>query len=208
MAAGYLRDAYAGPVGDDGRRTGEALVLAGLGAVAVAATGWLGTVIGTSFAAQPEVTEDLTPAWSAAGTTALGGSATVTVPPGQTLVAFLVGTDLTGIAGTTTGTCSAESGAGRIDLSWPVLLNFSVTGLLGGDREAVAIDGWRNTGSTAAAVDISCDTRDSTVEGFVAVSSATAAIPRDPWFQPWGWLALGAAGAGLAAAGVLRLPRE
>lgn len=193
---------------DNGRRPGERLVLAGLGAVAAALAGWLGTVVGTQWAAQPDVIEDLTAVWPAAGTTPLGGSAAVTVPPEQTLVALLVGTDLRSIAGTTTGDCTADAGGRPLILGWPVLLDFSVTGLLTGNQEAVAIDGWTNTGTSPQTVQISCDTDDSTVEGFVAVPSATAVIPRDPWFQPWGWVALGVAGAALTASGVYRLPSE
>ncbi len=192
---------------DDRRRPGERLVLTGLAALVVAFAGWLGTLVGTHWAAQPDVVEDLTAGWTAAGVTPLGRSAAVTVPPRQTLVALLVGTDLRSIAGTTTGDCTAASGGRPVALGWPVLLDFSVTGLLSGNQEAVAISGWTNTGPAAARVDIRCDTADSTVEGFVALPSSTAVIPRDPWFQPWGWVALGVAGAALAAAGVVRLPR-
>lgn len=194
-------------MGDDARRSGERLVVTGLGAAVVALIGWLGTGLGSSWVAQPDSVEDLTAAWAAAGVQPLGASAGVPVPAGQTLVALLVGTDLRGISGTTTGTCTATAAGQPLTLGWPVLLDFSVTGLLTGDREAVAIAGWTNTAATEVAVDISCDTRDSTVDGFIAVPSATAVIPREPWFQPWGWAILGIAGAGLAAVGVYRLPR-
>lgn len=191
---------------EDGQRFNERLVLTGLGLLAAALIGWLGTLVGLAWATDPDVVEDLTGPWSAAGVTPLGGSATVAVPPQQTLVALLVGTDLRSIAGTTTAECSARTGGRPIPLGWPVLLDFAVTGLLAGEREAVAIAGWTNTGAAAVTVDITCDTADSTVEGFVAVPSTTAAIARDPWFQPWGWVALGAVGAAIAVGGVVRLP--
>lgn len=180
---------------------------AGLGLLVVSLAGWLATLLGASWAGQPDTIEDLTPVWPGAGVTPLGASVTVSVPSEQTLVALLVGTDLRGIAGTTTGTCTARSGTGSVPLDQPVLLDFSVTGRLAGDREAVAVAGWRNAGEKDLSVDISCDTRDSTVQGFVAVPSWTAAFPKDPWFQPWGWVALGGAGVMLTTLGVVRSPR-
>jgi hypothetical protein len=195
-------------MGDDvRRRTGGRLVRAGLGLLVVSLAGWLATLLGASWAGQPDTIEDLTPVWPGAGVTPLGASVTVSVPSEQTLVALLVGTDLRGIAGTTTGTCTARSGTGSVPLDQPVLLDFSVTGRLAGDREAVAVAGWRNAGEEDLSVDISCDTRDSTVQGFVAVPSRTAAFPKDPWFQPWGWVALGGAGVMLTTLGVVRSPR-
>ncbi|HPY23320.1 MAG: hypothetical protein QG655_2890 [Actinomycetota bacterium] len=193
--------------GDAGRRSAGRLVPAGLGLLVVSLAGWLATLLGASWAGQPDTIEDLTPVWPGAGVTPLGASVTVSVPSEQTLVALLVGTDLRGIAGTTTGTCTARSGTGSVPLDQPVLLDFSVTGRLAGDREAVAVAGWRNAGEKDLSVDISCDTRDSTVQGFVAVPSRTAAFPKDPWFQPWGWVALGGAGAMLTTLGLVRSPR-
>lgn len=193
--------------GDAGRRSAGRLVPAGLGLLVVSLAGWLATLLGASWAGQPDTIEDLTPVWPGAGVTPLGASVTVSVPSEQTLVALLVGTDLRGIAGTTTGTCTARSGTGSVPLDQPVLLDFSVTGRLAGDREAVAVAGWRNAGEEDLSVDISCDTRDSTVQGFVAVPSRTAAFPKDPWFQPWGWVALGGAGVMLTTLGVARSPR-
>ncbi len=193
--------------GDAGRRSAGRLVPAGLGLLVVSLAGWLATLLGASWAGQPDTIEDLTPVWPGAGVTPLGASVTVSVPSEQTLVALLVGTDLRGIAGTTTGTCTARSGTGSVPLDQPVLLDFSVTGRLAGDREAVAVAGWRNAGEEDLSVDISCDTRDSTVQGFVAVPSRTAAFPKDPWFQPWGWVALGGAGVMLTTLGVVRSPR-
>lgn len=193
--------------GDAGRRSAGRLVPAGLGLLVVSLAGWLATLLGASWAGQPDTIEDLTPVWPGAGVTPLGASVTVSVPSEQTLVALLVGTDLRGIAGTTTGTCTARSGTGSVPLDQPVLLDFSVTGRLAGDREAVAVAGWRNAGEEDLSVDISCDTRDSTVQGFVAVPSRTAAFPKDPWFQPWGWVALGGAGAMLTTLGLVRSPR-
>lgn len=195
-------------MGDDaGRRSAGRLVLAGLGLLVVSPAGWLVTLLGSAWAAQPDTIEDLTPVWPAAGVAPLSSSATVLVPPEQTLVAFLVGTDLRGIAGTTTGTCAARSGAGPLALDQPVLLDFSVAGPLAGEREAVAIAGWHNAGERAVSVDITCATGDSTVDGFVAVPSRTAGFPKDPWFQPWGWVALGGAGAMLTTFGLVRSPR-
>ena len=193
--------------GDAGRRSAGRLVPAGLGLLVVSLAGWLATLLGASWAGQPDTIEDLTPVWPGAGVAPLGASVTVSVPSEQTLVALLVGTDLRGIAGTTTGTCTARSGTGSVPLDQPVLLDFSVTGRLAGDREAVAVAGWRNAGEEDLSVDISCDTRDSTVQGFVAVPSRTAAFPKDPWFQPWGWVALGGAGVMLTTLGVVRSPR-
>lgn len=191
---------------DAGRRSAGRLVLTGLGLLVVSLAGWLATLLGSAWAAQPDTIEDLTAVWPVAGVTPLGSSTTVSVPPGQTLVALLVGTDLRGIAGTTTGTCTARSGAESLALDQPVLLDFSVTGPLAGEREAVAIAGWRNAGESAATVDITCTTNDSTVEGFVAVPSSTAGFPKDPWFQPWGWVALGGVAAMLTALGLVRSP--
>lgn len=190
------------------RRGGGLLVLSGLGFLAVGLVGWLATLLASAWAARPAVIEDLTAVWPVAGSAPLGGSVTVSVPPGETLVAFLVGTDLRGTAGTTTGTCAAQAGAAAVPLASPVLLDFSVDGLFTGNREAVAVAGWRNAGDDAVAVEISCDTADSTVDGFVAVPSKSAAFPSDPWFQPWGWVTLGSLGGVLIVVGLVRLPRE
>lgn len=179
----------------------------GLVAIVVAMLGWAITAVAGMFAGQPDTIEDLTPAWTAAGATPLDRSATVSVPPGQTLVAFLVGTDLVSIAGTTSGTCSATAGGEPIELSWPVQINPSVTGVLTESQQIVDIAGWSNTGNTAVNVQIICGSSDSTVEHFVAVPTRTGTLPRDPWFQPWGWLALGISGVVAVAIGVTRSRR-
>lgn len=196
------------PVSNDDRQPGRRLIAGGLVVVGAAVIGGLGTAVGAPVAAQPDGVEDLTAVWSAAGPTPPGGTASVLVPPGQTLVAFLVGTDLRGIAGTTTGTCAADADGSRLRLDWPVLLDFSVTGPLAESREAVAVDGWRNDGSSPRRVSISCDSADSGVEYFVAVPSTRAALPATPWFQPWGWVALGTLGALIVAAGAVRARTE
>ena len=104
------------------------LIKLGVAIAALALAGWLTTVVVTSFAAKPTTTEDLTTVWNQAGPTRLGTPTRVTVPAGSTVVAFLVGADLTGIAGTTTGTCTAEPPT--IRLGWPVQINRSLTGVL------------------------------------------------------------------------------
>jgi len=185
---------------------GGPLVLSGLGLMIASVVGWLATVLGSAWVAQPDAIEDLTSVWPGAGVTPLGATSTVAVPAGQTLVAFLVGTELRGIAGTTTGDCRAGSVSGAVALTEPVLLDFSLAGHLSGGRDAVAIAGWRNSGDTVERVEITCETFDSTVEGFVAVPSRTATFPEDPWFQPWGWVVLAGAGAVLTGAGVARSP--
>jgi hypothetical protein len=68
----------------------------GVAAVAVALLGWIVTQLAAPIAQKPHTTEDLTTAWNKAGPTRLGQPATVVVPPGQTLVAFLVGVDSAG----------------------------------------------------------------------------------------------------------------
>lgn len=178
------------------------LVTLGVATAALALAGWLATTLGVSFAARPATTEDLTAAWTQAGSTRLGSTARVRVPEGSTLVVFLVGTGLYGIAGTTTGSCTAEPPAVRLDR--PVHINRSLTGVLGDGRQSVAIAGWTNHTGTPANVTIRCDSRDSGVEHFVAVPTSTAVVETDPWFQPWGWLALAAAGAALIAVGATR----
>lgn len=174
-----------------------------LGAVtlALALIGWLVTPLFISFAAKPAATEDLTAQWSRSGPTPLGNSTSVTVPTDATLVAFLVGTDLYGIAGTTTGSCTAESGQTEVRLGHRVHINRSLTGILRDGQQTVAIAGWTNRTGAPVTVAVTCRSRDSTVEHFVAVPSRSAVVQTDPWFQPWGWLALGAAGALIIALG-------
>ncbi len=175
-----------------------------MSAAVLALLGWLVTLAVVPFTQKPRVTEDLTTAWTQAGPTRLGRPTTVPVPPGQTLVAFLVGTDLYGIAGTTTGTCAASAGGRPIALSGRVQIDRSLTGVLPDGRQTVAIAGWTNTGDTTADVGIRCESKDSTVDHYVAVASRTAVLTRDPWFQPWVWAGVGTLGAALIAAGLLR----
>lgn len=186
--------------------TRRAWVVIGVAVAAVALAGWFTTMLALSFAANPDTTEDLTAEWIRSGPTPLGSPDTVTVPAGQTLVAFLVGTQLRGIAGTTTGTCAASTDGHPLPLGWPVHVNRSLTGILTDGQETVAVAGWTNHSASPVTVQITCDSRDSTVEHFVAVPSRTAALETRPWFQPWGWAGLGAFGVAVALAGLLRRP--
>lgn len=181
-------------------RTGR-LVKAGLGLFGLAVTGWLVTLLAVAFTARPHSFEDLTAVWRKAGPTALGATASVTVPPGDTLVAFLVGTDLTGIAGTTGGDCSATSMDREITLGWPVQIETVLTGILKPGQQIVPIAGWRNDGSQDAIVEIACSTADSTVDHFVAVPTLTGVVELSPWFQPWLWVGIGAGGLLMVAVG-------
>ena len=172
----------------------------------LAFAGWIITVLVLAFAAQPDASEDLSAPWKQAGATPLGGTASVAVPGGETLVAFLVGTQLRGTAGTTTGTCAATSDGHRLDLGWPVHVNPSLTGILSPGQEVVAIAGWTNRSDGPARVDITCTTQDSTVDHFVAVPSRTAALETAHWFQPWGWVGLGILGLTVAGVGMATRP--
>jgi hypothetical protein len=176
----------------------------GLATVVLALLGWIGTSLAMPFLQHPGTTEDLTAVWQQAGGTPLGQSSTVAVPPGQTLVAFLVGTDLYGIAGTTGGSCTAGTDGRTLDLGWPVQLDWSLTDVLNDGQQSVAIGGWTNSDVRTVRVTISCSTADSTVDHYVAVPSRTAMVIRYPWFQPWGWAALAAVGLTFAVLGVLR----
>lgn len=180
----------------------------GLAMIGFALVGFLATLVVHPFLLRPDSTEDLTAAWQKAGPTALGATTTVAVPPGDTLVAFLVGTQLLGTAGTTTGTCYATSAGRTLELASPIQIERSLTGILQPGQQTVAIAGWTNDGPVDKSVEISCRTRDSTVDYFIAVPTRTAVPNRDPWFQPWGWVALGAAGAALAATGLIRPTRR
>ena len=179
------------------------LVKTGLGVIGLALIGWLVTLLAVSFTARPHTVEDLTAVWRKAGPTALGATTTVIVPPGDTLVAFLVGSDLTGIAGTTGGDCSATSPGGPIPLGWPVQIETLLTGILQSDQQIVAIAGWRNDGSNDEVVEITCNTKDSTVDHFVAVPTRTGAVEYAPWFHPLLWVAIGGTGLLLVAAAVV-----
>lgn len=193
-----------------GSRSGRRLVVFGFCLVAIAVAGWLVTLVGVSFATAPDAVEDLTPAWKSAGPTPLGATATVHIDHGETLVAFLVGTDLSGIAGTTTGTCSAGALGRTVELGWPVHINQSLTGVLDPGQETVPVVGWTNDlpGDEPATVHITCASSDSTVDHFVAVPTKTAVVETDPWFQPWAWVGIGALGVVLLGVGVARLPRQ
>jgi hypothetical protein len=183
---------------------GTRLITVGLATAALALAGWLATLVAVPLAQQPPGLEDLTAAWTQAGPTPLGRPTTVPVPPGQTLVAFLVGTDLYGIAGTTRGDCTATRDGQPLSLDWPVHINPSLTGVLQAGQQTVAVAGWQNTTPGDITVEILCRSGDSTVDHYVAVPTRTAVTPRNPWFQPWAWVALGAVGAALVAAGLLR----
>ena len=177
----------------------------GLATVLLALLGWIGTSFAVPFLQHPDTTEDLTTVWKQAGATPLGQSSTIAVPPGQTLVAFLVGTDLSGIAGTSGGSCTASTDGRTLDLGWPVQLDWTLTDVLNDGQQSVAIAGWTNRDVRTARVAIGCSTGDSTVDHYVAVPSRTAVVIRYPWFQPWGWAALAAVGLALAVLGVLRV---
>lgn len=179
----------------------ERRVAAGVALAVVAMLGWIITQFAVPFTQHPRTTEDLTAAWIQAGPTRLGEATTVSVPPNQTLVAFLVGTDLFGIAGTTGGNCTASSGTRPVDLGWPVLINSSLTGVLRDRQDTVAIAGWTNRTDTTVRVEILCATIDSTVQHYVAVPTITAVVQHRPWFQPWAWIALAAVGIGLIVSG-------
>lgn len=183
----------------------ERRVTAGVAVVALAFLGWAATLAVVPFLQRPGDFEDLTAAWTQAGPTALGEHATVTVPPGQTLVAFLVGTGLGGLPGTTGGSCTAARGNAPVDLVWPVQIDPSLTGVLDDGQEIVAIAGWNNTTGQPATVTIRCTTADSGVEHYVAVPSRTAVLTDYPWFQPWGWVGLALAGVALIISGAERV---
>lgn len=179
------------------------LVKLGVTAILLAALGWVATTIALSVSAAPEETEDLTTAWRQAGATRLGQSASVVVPPGQTLVAFIVGTDLRGIAGTSIGRCAGSVGGRPVRLSWPVHINPALTGILTDGEEVVAVAGWPNRGQTPVTVDITCGSGDSTVDHFVAVPTRTGTTVVNPRYHPWAWVVLGGAGAAAIGAAVL-----
>lgn len=181
------------------------LAAAGAGLLALSLLGWIATLVAVPFLQRPQMAEDLTTAWNQSGPTPLGEATTVSVPAHQTLVAFLVGTDLYGIAGTTGGSCQASSDGRPIGLGWPVQIDRSLTGVLTDGQETVAIAGWTNPADTTASVEIRCNSSDSTVQHFVAVPAGTAVVTQEPWFQPWGWVVLAGAGAALIAAGVGRV---
>lgn len=181
------------------------LIKIGAAIVAVAVIGWLATTIALSFAARPDGTEDLTAAWTSAGATPLGRPTEVTVPAGSTLVAFLVGTQLLGGAGTTTGTCTATDAGVPLALGWPVHINHSLSGVLPDGRETVAIAGWTNRSGAPVTARIRCGSGDSTVDHFVAVPTRTAVVESRPWFQPWGWAGLAATGFVLMGIGFARI---
>ena len=176
-------------------------VKVGLATVVLALSGWIGTLLAVPLLQQPDTTEDLTAAWTQSGPTPLGQPTTVAVPPGQTLVAFLVGTDLYGIAGTTGGSCTAESNGRPVDLGWPVQINRSLTNVLENGQETVGIAGWTNHTDRGVRVEIRCTTSDSTVDHYVAVPTRTGVVTQTPWFQPWLWVTLAVVGVGFVAAG-------
>jgi hypothetical protein len=180
-------------------------VTAGVAIIGMALLGWIGTLLVVPLLQQPDTTEDLTATWRQAGPTPLGESTTVAVPTGQTLVAFLVGTDLYGIAGTTTGTCTASRNGRPLKLGSPVRIDRSLTDVLAGGQETVAVAGWTNTTGQQARVEVRCTTTDSTVDHYVAVPTRTAVVVHAPWFQPWAWVAIAVAGLALIATGAKRV---
>ena len=175
---------------------------AGVVIIGLALLGWLATLIAVPILQRPHSTEDLTAVWTQAGPTPLGQSTSVTVPPGQTFVAFLVGTSLYGGSGTTTGSCTASEGGQPVRLSGRVQIERSLTGVLDAGQETVAIAGWNNATGRTVRLEVVCRSDDSTVQHYVAVPSRTAVLTRQPWFQPWGWVAVAVVGVALVVMGV------
>ena len=84
-------------------------------------------------------------------------------------------------------------------------INRTLTDVLNEDQQAVAIAGWTNDTDNPARIEVLCTTGDSTVDHYVAVSTRTAVVTRDPWFQQWGWVAIAAIGVTLVVAGLLQI---
>jgi len=181
------------------------MLAAGIALVIAAVVGWIGTSLVSSLAASHNAgREDLTAQFQSAGSTALGQSTTVSVQPGQTAVAYLVGTGLHSTAGTTTGDCSArEENGSSLDVFDGVHIDTSLTGVLSPGQELVAIAGVRP--DRAAALTITCDSHDSGVDHYVVVASNVATIAATPSWSPWAWIVGGLAGIALIGIGVARL---
>ncbi|HPX37997.1 MAG TPA: hypothetical protein PLH92_14560 [Mycobacterium sp.] len=184
---------------EPGSSTAGRLVRLGVAIIVAAAIGLVATALTISFRNKSDVVEDISAAWRAADATPLGQSTTLTVPAHHTLVAFIVGTDLGGLPGTSSGSCAAEAAGTKIDLGWPVHIDSSVDAALTGGLERVAVAGWTNRGDGPRVVDISCTAADSGVKHFVALPTRTAVVEHRPWFQPWGWIAMAGLGAMLIA---------
>lgn len=197
--------AGSGPRATSGRG-GSTLLAAGIALMIAAAVGWIGTSLVSSFAASDNAgREDLTAQFQAAGDTLLGQSTTVTVQPGQTAVAYLVGTGLHGTAGTTTGDCSALDANGAVlDVSDSIHIDTGLTGVLAPGQELVAIAGVQPEG--AAVLTVTCDSRDSGVDHYVVVASNRATITSTPSWSPWAWVLGGLLGVALIGIGYARLP--
>lgn len=183
------------------------MLAAGIAVVIAAVIGWIGTSLVSSIAASGNAgREDLTSEFRAAGPTALGRSTTVTLRPGQTAVAYLVGTGMHGTAGTTTGDCSAhDESSSSLDVSTSVHIDTSLSGVLSPGQELVAIAGVRP--DRAAVLTFTCDSRDSGVDHYVVVASNVATVATTPRWSPWAWILGGLAGIALIGVGVARLPR-
>ena len=180
--------------------SGRRRVTVGVSLLALALAGWVGTLFLAPLHQHPDRAEDLTAAWTRAGPTRLGQPTTVVVPSGQTLVAFLVGTQLN-TAGTSTGSCTASRDGRPVDLGWPVQIDRSLTGVLADGQQTVAIAGWTSDAGNDVRVEIRCSSKDSGVQHYVAIPTRTAVLTKNPWFQPWAWVVTAVVGIALIAAG-------
>lgn len=187
------------------RRSERLVVLAVIMAV-LALAGWIGTTVFTQFAAANGArSEDLSARFIAAGPSELGASVKVPVEAGQSAVAFFVGEDLHGVAGTTTGSCTATDADGApVEFLYSVVLDSTLVNVLAEGKQHKAISAAPVDRTTTLSA--TCTARDSGVDSFYVVPSDQATFVSTPAWHPWAWFILAGAAAIMFVIGVMRLP--